>query len=287
MVDGRPLVFPVNFALDGSAVVLRTDEGTKLRRARARLRSRSSATTSIACTTPVGACSSPVDAEEVHEPAEVARLEQLPLGPWCPGPKPVWLRIRPRTITGRRILPHGSEPSTSRGVVSMTLNVMVIENEPGASADAEQELRAAGHTVLSCHEPGDGAVSRAVASSTRRRARCARTLSTSRSSCAPVTAPQPTATEDGARCALVQRVPLVVAGDPVLDPYDEFATRTLGRTYDVVDACELAADGADRGARSTARPPCCTRSSAPTDARAEVTRRARPAPGPHLSTARR
>jgi hypothetical protein len=40
---------------------------------------------------------------------------------------------------------------------------------------------------------------------------------------------------------LVQRVPLVVAGEPVLDPYDEYATRTLGRTYDVVDACELAA----------------------------------------------
>ena len=46
-------------------------------------------------------------AEEVRQPEEVARLEKLPLGPWCPGPKPIWLRIRPSTITGRRIPPHG------------------------------------------------------------------------------------------------------------------------------------------------------------------------------------
>ena len=34
----------------------------------------------------------------------------------------------------------------------MTLNVMVLENEPDAAAIAEQELRAAGHNVLSCHD---------------------------------------------------------------------------------------------------------------------------------------
>jgi hypothetical protein len=122
----------------------------------------------------------------------------------------------------------------------VTLNVLVVENEPGAADPAAQELRAAGHAVLSCHESGDGTfpcrgvvdpgacplrahdVDVALLVRTGRRA-------------------QPNALEDGARCALVQRVPLVVAGDVVLDPYDEYATRTLGRTHDVVDACELAA----------------------------------------------
>ena len=33
-------------------------------------------------------------------------LERFPLGPWCPGPKPTWLRIRGGTITGRRIPSH-------------------------------------------------------------------------------------------------------------------------------------------------------------------------------------
>ena len=109
VVGGRPLIFPVNFAFDGGAVVLRTDEGTKLDGAR-------SAPVAFEC--------DDVDrmyhtgwsvlitgnAEEVNDPAEIARLGQLPLGPWSPGPKPVWLRIRPRTITGRRIPLHGSHP---------------------------------------------------------------------------------------------------------------------------------------------------------------------------------
>jgi hypothetical protein len=122
----------------------------------------------------------------------------------------------------------------------MAMNVLVVENEPGAADVAAQELRSAGHTVLSCHEAGEGAfpcrgvvdphacplrshaVDVALVVRAGRRA-------------------QPNPLEDGARCALVQRIPLVVAGDVVLDPYDEYATRTLGRTHDVVDACELAA----------------------------------------------
>jgi hypothetical protein len=109
VVGGRPLVFPVNFTFDGSAVVLRTDEGTKLRGAR-------SGWVAFECdgfdaTYHTGwSVLISGEAEEVHDPCEIARLEALPLGPWCEGPKPVWLRIRPRVITGRRIPLHGSQP---------------------------------------------------------------------------------------------------------------------------------------------------------------------------------
>jgi hypothetical protein len=109
VVGGRPLVFPVNFTFDGSAVVLRTDQGTKLSGAR-------SGWVAFECDAidPVYHTGWSVlitgEAEEVHDPAEVERLERLPLGPWCEGPKPVWLRIRPRVITGRRIPLHGSQP---------------------------------------------------------------------------------------------------------------------------------------------------------------------------------
>jgi len=106
VVDGQPLIFPVNFALDDDSVVLRTDEGTKLHAAR---------------NGPVAFECDHVDrtyhtgwsvlltgrAVEVREPSELARLGALPLGPWLPGPKPVWLRIRPRSTTGRRIPQHG------------------------------------------------------------------------------------------------------------------------------------------------------------------------------------
>ena len=107
VVGGRPLIFPVNFTLDGSAVVLRTDAGTKLEGAR-------SGWVAFECDAidPVYHTGWSVlisgEAEEVNDPAEIARLERLPLGPWCEGPKPVWLRIRSRVITGRRIPLHGS-----------------------------------------------------------------------------------------------------------------------------------------------------------------------------------
>ena len=104
--DGLPLVFPVNFTLDGEAIVMRTDPGTKLHGAR---------------NGPVAFECDGIDsvyhtgwsvmatgrAEDVRNEAEIARLARLPLGLWCGGPKSTWLRIRPTTVTGRRIPPHG------------------------------------------------------------------------------------------------------------------------------------------------------------------------------------
>jgi hypothetical protein len=106
VVSGYPLVFPVNFALDGNAVVLRTDRGTKLYGAR-------NGPVAFECdgidsTYHTGwSVLIHANAEEVHNRFEIARLERLPLGPWCPGPKPTWLRLRATNISGRRIPMHG------------------------------------------------------------------------------------------------------------------------------------------------------------------------------------
>ena len=105
-VDGQPLVFPVNFTLDGADVVLRTDEGTRLYKTRGSL-------VAFECDEADGMYHTGWSviftgrSVEVLDPAEFARLRSLPLGPWCPGPNPVILRISARTITGRRIPQHG------------------------------------------------------------------------------------------------------------------------------------------------------------------------------------
>jgi hypothetical protein len=39
----------------------------------------------------------------IVEPNELARVEALPLEPWAKGDKPHWVRIRPETMTGRRV----------------------------------------------------------------------------------------------------------------------------------------------------------------------------------------
>jgi hypothetical protein len=122
----------------------------------------------------------------------------------------------------------------------MALNVMVLESEPNGADEACDELTAAGHTVLRCHDAGQPAFPCRgildhdacplsahvvdVALAVRPRVRSA-----------------PAASEDGVRCALMANVPLVVAGPSALDPYDRYATRVLDRTYQVVDACEGAA----------------------------------------------
>jgi hypothetical protein len=54
------------------------------------------------------------NAIEVTNPAELKRLARLPLGPWSPGPKSIWLRVQPTTLTGRRIPPHGHRPEEAR-----------------------------------------------------------------------------------------------------------------------------------------------------------------------------
>jgi hypothetical protein len=120
------------------------------------------------------------------------------------------------------------------------LNVLVLESERGAADGAREELTAAGHTVLRCHEPGAPAfpcnalakgqecplegVVVDVALDVRSRPR-----------------PQPVPREDGVACALRHHIPVVVAGPEILNPYDGFAVGVLGRTYNVVDDCERAA----------------------------------------------
>jgi uncharacterized protein len=42
--------------------------------------------------------------EEVTHPTDVQRLSHLGLRTWAPGPKPHWIRIRARTVSGRRIV---------------------------------------------------------------------------------------------------------------------------------------------------------------------------------------
>jgi len=115
VIEERPLVFPVNFTLDGHAVVLRTDEGTKLYAARHGFVAFECDDIDRRYHTGWSVIISG-KAEEIREPVEIARLERLPLGPWAPGRKQVWLRIRPHTITGRRIPPPGhTETDTDSG----------------------------------------------------------------------------------------------------------------------------------------------------------------------------
>ena len=120
------------------------------------------------------------------------------------------------------------------------LNVLVVESDPGAGANARDALRRAGHTVLRCHPEGTHAFpcnalaegercpfdaqAVDVVVDVRRRPRA-----------------EPSPFEDGVRCGLQRHVPLVVAGRLISNPFENYATEVVVGDGDVVAACERAA----------------------------------------------
>ena len=105
VVDGdQPLIFPVNFYLEGDTVVFRTDPGTKL------------------STAPLKRVAFEVDhvdpatrkgwsvlvqgvAQEITEAIDPRseRERELPVEPWAAGPRSHWVRILSRSVSGRRV----------------------------------------------------------------------------------------------------------------------------------------------------------------------------------------
>jgi nitroimidazol reductase NimA-like FMN-containing flavoprotein (pyridoxamine 5'-phosphate oxidase superfamily) len=107
VVDGTtPVIFPVNYVLDGRTIVFRTDEGTKLDRGER-----------------AGACFeidrfdrstrtgwSVIAAGRLEEITKfdsnaLADAKALPIDPWAGGDKAHWMRLNPSRITGRRVAP--------------------------------------------------------------------------------------------------------------------------------------------------------------------------------------
>jgi len=101
---GTALILPVNYALDGEAVVLRTDPGTKLTegpRARASFEidefDRATRTGWSVVVT------GRLTEVTMYDPPVFARTRALPVDPWADGAKDHWLRLVPDRITGRRL----------------------------------------------------------------------------------------------------------------------------------------------------------------------------------------
>lgn len=101
-----PVIRPVNYVFDepSQSVVFRTAAGSKLHA----LLLESNAAFEIDGIDPASRTGWSViivgRSEEVTNPSEIRRLEQLGLDDWAPGPKPHWMRIRAWTVTGRRIV---------------------------------------------------------------------------------------------------------------------------------------------------------------------------------------
>jgi len=119
--------------------------------------------------------------------------------------------------------------------MTRTLDVMVIESDEGAAAAAAAGLEAAGHHVHRCTD--DGASFPCYGVTDPARCPLARHVDVALLVRRQV-APGPSATEQGATCALRAGVPLVEDGPGHLDPYEPWLAARVGN--DVVATCEAA-----------------------------------------------
>ena len=101
---GAPAVFPVNYVLDGEAIVFRTAPGTKLSSG-----PRRPASFEIDLFDRQNRTGWSVVAagrlEEVtrFDAGTLERIRRLPVDPWVGGERAHWMRLVPTRVTGRRI----------------------------------------------------------------------------------------------------------------------------------------------------------------------------------------
>ncbi|MGY1742881.1 MULTISPECIES: pyridoxamine 5'-phosphate oxidase family protein [unclassified Blastococcus] len=108
-----PMIVPVNYAMDGTTIVIRTQPGSKLAAAQhtnvafevdeVDRRTRSGWSVLVrALAEEVG---------EQHRADLVARTVASGVQPWAPGEHGHWLRLIPQEVTGRRIVPGELPPA--------------------------------------------------------------------------------------------------------------------------------------------------------------------------------
>ncbi len=104
VVHGQPEILPVNYALDGDAILFRTAEGSVLNEAA--LANVAFEVDGIDESTRSGwsvvVHGHADDIADAIDPTS-ERLRRLALVTWAPGARQCWFVIRPRTITGRRL----------------------------------------------------------------------------------------------------------------------------------------------------------------------------------------
>jgi uncharacterized protein len=106
IVDGRPMIMPVNYLADGDALVFCTGEGTKL----SALRGSAAVAFEVDDSRPLDHSGWSVvvegTASEITDPEELKRLRSGPLKSWAVRPTAHWIRVTYEHVSGRRIPAH-------------------------------------------------------------------------------------------------------------------------------------------------------------------------------------
>ncbi len=104
-----PAVEVVNFALDHGDIVIRTDRGGKLAAATQHAVVAFEADCLDAAQQAGWSVTAIGQSQEVTDPAEIGRLQDIGLSSWAPGTREHFIRISPEILNGRRLTAHSQE----------------------------------------------------------------------------------------------------------------------------------------------------------------------------------
>jgi uncharacterized protein len=103
VIDGLPVILPVNFVVDGESVVFVTAKGSKLSWLSNHMRVAFQADHGRRLDESGWSVLVHGTAQEVTDPAELEMLRQGPLHSWAVAPGEHWIRISLDEISGRRL----------------------------------------------------------------------------------------------------------------------------------------------------------------------------------------
>lgn len=101
-VDNQPAIFPLDYACDGHSILFRTSEGTKLRDLLRNNRVSFEADKRVQDESWSVIVEGTADI--LHDPSDIANADSAALPEWVPTAPPVYVRISPTSIHGRRFV---------------------------------------------------------------------------------------------------------------------------------------------------------------------------------------
>jgi nitroimidazol reductase NimA-like FMN-containing flavoprotein (pyridoxamine 5'-phosphate oxidase superfamily) len=107
VIGATPMILPVNYALDGDDIVFRTMPGSRLDVGQGHAAFEVDSFDRVCHSGWSVLVTGHLEEVSWYQSRDMKRVEALPVEPWAPGERNLWLRLRPSFITGRIV--HGDE----------------------------------------------------------------------------------------------------------------------------------------------------------------------------------
>lgn len=101
VVGATPMILPVNYAMDGDAIVLRTMPGSRLDVGQGHAAFEVDQFDKVHKAGWSVLVTGHLQEVSWYQAKEMQRVQALPVTPWAGGDRHLWLRLRPSFITGR------------------------------------------------------------------------------------------------------------------------------------------------------------------------------------------